>query len=141
MADHYKIRIDQRWSLEDLYIFPRTYEQVYFLNYSLRPDLSDDAAERVSRAYEAFPWRGGYSAVSFYNQLKYSVPPRQRPNVVAIRYGSPGFIELALLLAIAHSVSKLVKSVAGSIRELNATYNEIMSDLQKRKLLRLDVKM
>jgi hypothetical protein len=30
----YKIPIGGRWDLEDLYVFPRAYEQVYFLVYS-----------------------------------------------------------------------------------------------------------
>jgi len=140
MSDRYKINIDKRWSLEDLYVFSRTYEQVYFLAYSLLPDLPEGAVDRVSRAYQTFPWRGGYSAVNFYNQLKYSVPSTERPNVLAIRYASPGFLELGMLLGVAYSVSKLVKYVAGSLKEMNSAYNEIMTDLQKRKLLRLEVK-
>ena len=140
MTDNYKINIDKRWSLEDLYVFSRTYEQVYFLAYSLLPELPDDVVDRISRAYHTYPWQGGYSAVNFYNQLKYSVPIAQRPNVVSIRYASPGYLELGLLLGVAFSVSKLVKYVAGSIKEINLVYNEIMSDLQKRKLLRLEVK-
>lgn len=140
MTERYKINVDKKWSLEDLYVFSRTYEQVYFLAYSLLPDLPEAAIDRVSRAYQTFPWRGGYSAVNFYNQLKYSVPSTERPAVLAIRYASPGFIELGLLLSVAYSVSKLVKYAANSAKELNSAYNEIMSDLQKRKLLRLEVK-
>ena len=140
MTETYKINIDERWTLEDLYVFSRTYEQVYFLTYSLFPELPDTAVDRVARAYQAFPWKGGYSAVNFYNQLKYAVPPAKRPKVVAIQYASPGFIELALIVAVSAAISRIVRHFTGSIREMNATYNEIMSDLQKRKLLRLEVK-
>ena len=140
MTDTYRINIDERWTLEDLYVFSRTYEQVYFLTYSLFPDLPAAAIERVARAYQAFPWKGGYSAVNFYNQLKYSVPPTNRPKIVAIQYASPGFIELALLVAVSAAISRTVRYVSGAVREMNATYNEIMTDLQKRKLLRLEVK-
>ena len=140
MAETYKINIDERWTLEDLYVFSHTYEQVYFLTYSLFPELPDTAIDRVARAYQAFPWKGGYSAVNFYNQLKYAVPPAKRPKIVAIQYASPGFIDLALIVAVSAAISRIVRHFTGSIREMNATYNEIMSDLQKRKLLRLEVK-
>jgi hypothetical protein len=140
MADRYRINIDKKWSLEDLYVFSRTYEQVYFLAYSLFPDLPDEAVGRVLHAYQVFPWRGGYSAVNFYNQLKYAVPSVERPEVKAIRYASPGFIELGLLVSVAASVSLLVKHVAGTIERINSVYNTIISDLQRRKLLRLEVK-
>jgi hypothetical protein len=35
--DNYPIAIDKRWSLEDLYKFPRAYEQVYFAYEALLP--------------------------------------------------------------------------------------------------------
>jgi len=140
MADSYRIEIGEQWSLEDLYVFARTYEQVYFLAYSLLPDLPHDVSERVTLAYAAFPWRGGYSAVDFYDRLKYAIPRQEWPNLGAISYGSPGFLELLLVRAVASVVSGLVKDIAGSLREMNATYNEIVSDLRKRKLLRLDVR-
>ena|ERR1700722_16332614 len=140
MADSYRIEIDKKWSLEDLYVFSRTYEQIYFLAYSMLPQLPDAAVDRVSHAYRVFPWRGGYSAVNFYNQLKYAVPIAERPEVRAIRYESPGYIELGLLITVATSISVLVKQVAGTIERINSVYNTIISDLQQRKLLRLEVK-
>ena len=140
MTETFKINIDERWTLEDLYVFSRTYEQVYFLTFSLFPDLPGTAVDRVARAYQAFPWKGGYSAVNFYNQLKYAVPPAKRPKVVAIQYASPGFIELALIVAVSAAISRIVRHFTGAVRDMNSTYNEIMSDLQKRKLLRLEVK-
>lgn len=141
MANKYKINIDGKWTLEDLYVFPHTFSQVYYLMYSLSPNQPDTAVERIMHAYEAFPWRGGYSAVNFYNQLKYAVPLRERPTVSSIRYASPGFLELSLMISVALNVKTLVKLVAGSLKEFNSTYHKIHTDLQKRKLLRLDVKL
>ena len=78
--DDYTILIDKRWSLGDLYEFPRAYEQVYFAFEALIP-ADEEAAARIDRAFKAFPWRGGYSAVNFYNQLKYATPPNKRPTI------------------------------------------------------------
>lgn len=135
----YSIHIDGRWSLEDLYIFPRTYEQVYFLVHSLQEDLDEAAMERVTRAYQAFPWQGGYSAVNFYNQLKRITPKRERPEIASISYASPGWIEIALILSVALNVEKIVKSVCASIQVMNKTYSDIMRGMQERKLLRIEV--
>ncbi len=142
MARHYgvySIRLDGRWTLEDLYRFPRTYEQAYFALDALIPSESDIDFERVERAFEAFPWQGGYSAVNFYNQLKYATPVKGRPSIVAIQYASPGFINLALVLEQAQTLAAIVAAVAGSITVCNALYNKIMNDLQRRKLLRIEV--
>ena len=137
---HYKIPIEGRWFLEDLYVFPRAYEQVYFLVYSLLPHEDENIQERIQYAYSQFPWQGGYSAVNFYNNLKLTTPKKQRPQVISLQYASPGWIELSLIIGVALSIEKLVKTVAKSLREANSVYHEIYEGTQKRKLLRIKVK-
>jgi hypothetical protein len=95
--------------------------------------------ERVDRAFEAFPWRGGYSAVNFYNQLRYATPPHLRPRILSIQFASAGWIELSLIVANAVALGVIVRSVARTIDRCNHTYNGIMSDLMKRKLLRIEL--
>jgi len=137
--DSYKIPIDGRWSLEDLYRFPRTFEQVYFAFEAIAPAESEEVEERITRTFAAFPWRGGYSAVDFYNQLKSATPPQRRPQISRINYSSPGIIELLLNADLAIQIGTVVTSIAGSIGICNKVYNSIHSDLQKRKLLRIEV--
>jgi hypothetical protein len=135
----YPIHMDGRWTLEDLYKFPRTYEQAYFALDALIPSESQLDFERVDRAFRAFPWQGGYSAVNFYNQLKYATPVGARPEVLSIHYASPGAITLSLILEQAQLLAAIVGAVAGSIAVCNTLYNKIMNDLQHRKLLRIKV--
>lgn len=137
----YPIDIDRKWSLEDLYRFPRAYEQVYFAFEALLPSDEVETEGRIAEAFRAFPWRGGYSAVNFYNQLKYATPIQQRPSVTRIQYASPGVIELYLLLPLAVQIAGAVTAVAGSILACNKVYNTIYSDLRKRKLLSIDVEL
>ena len=135
----YTIHIDGEWSLEDLYVFPHTFEQVYFLLYSLLPNYDDFELERIEYAYRAFPWRGdGYSAVNFYNQLRYVIPIRQRPQLISINYASPGLLEIGLVLTVAVTVGRIVKSLCDSINQVNQTYGNIMKGMHDRKLLRLE---
>ena len=135
--ESYTIHLDGIWVIDDLYVFLRALEQVYFLLWSLRSRHDETEAERIARAYSTFPWQGGYSAVSFYNQLKYVMPKRQRLRIISIRYDSPGWIEIAVIAVVAANLEKIVKSVAGSIRHCNDVYHRIWTDLEKRKLLRL----
>lgn len=136
----YTVHIDGEWSLEDLYTFPRNYEQVYFMMYSLMPELDEEILARIYRAYKVFPWQGGYSAVNFYNQLKYVIPKNERPAIVSIHYASPGWLEISLLVGVAFSVERLVKSIANTISYANTTYDQIVRGMQERKILRLDAK-
>ncbi len=137
--DRYIIPIDGRWSLEDLYKFPRSFEQVYYALEAIAPAEDRDVEERILRAFQAFPWRGGYSAVGFYNQLKWATSPTERPTITQLHYSSPGIIELALNLPLAIHVGAVVSSVAGSIHVMNRVYHRIHTDLQERKLLRIEV--
>lgn len=137
----YKIPIDGKWYLEDLYVFPRTYEQVYFLIFSLLPHEDEFIQERIKYAYSQYPWKGGYSAVNFYDKLKYTTPAKQRPQVLSMQYASPGWIELSAIVGVAVVVEKLVVSLSNSLRAANATYHEIYKGMQERKLLRIDEKI
>ncbi|MDH5189904.1 MAG: hypothetical protein OEW89_01490 [Gammaproteobacteria bacterium] len=138
--ENYKIHIDGKWNLEDLYIFPHTYEQVYFLIYSLLPHEDEGIQEKIQYAYSAFPWQGGYSAVNFYNKLKYTTPKKERPQVLSMQYASPGWIELTLIIGVAVAVERIVKAISTSIREANSVYHEIHVGMSKRKLLRIESK-
>jgi hypothetical protein len=107
--------------------------------YSLQFRNSVDQ-DRLARTYLAYPWKGGYSTVNFYFELNYLVPLNDRPVVKAIRYESPGVIELALAIAVAVSLRRVVANVAAAIRDVNSTYDEIYRGMQQRRLLRLDVR-
>jgi hypothetical protein len=136
-SGRYEIPIAGEWSLEDLYVFPRAYEQCYFMYLALLPDAWEFEEERITRAYEAFPWQGGFSAVGFYNHLKWAVPKKKRPRVRRIEYSSPGLIELGLIVAVAAAIERIVRSLCNSAKNINATYTEIYRDLQDRKLLKI----
>lgn len=136
----YRIEIDKRWDLEDLYKFPRAYEQVYFALFSLSTHDDENTRERIDRAYASFPWKGGYSAVNFYNNLKYILPKRQRPAVASIQYASPGWIELFhVVLPVAFGIAAIVKAVCSSLNNANDTYTSIHKGLADRKMLRIEV--
>lgn len=137
--DNYKIEIDGKWSLEDLYKLPRAYEQVYFAVEAILPAENKEQDERIQRAFIAFPWRGGYSAVNFYDSLKFATPKERRPRVVSLKYASPGWIELFLDQSVAVQLAATITSVALAIGSCNRTYNAIYRDLQNRKLLKMEV--
>jgi hypothetical protein len=75
--------------------------------------------------------------VGFYDQLKFVIPKSKRLRVLSIRYESPGWIEIAVIVIIAKNLEKIVKSVASSIKHCNNVYHDIWTGLQKRKLLKL----
>jgi len=131
--------MDGRWELHDLYSFPHLYSEVYSFLYALH---DADASKRASfkDAFQRYPWRGGYSAVNFYNDLYADIPVNDRPHIVSIKYSSPGAIELALILAIASQIERIVTTVLKGWDKADEIYTQIHRRAVKRKLLVLDVK-
>ena len=139
-----RIEIDGEWTLEDWYMFPRVISQVYSFLYSITEikmlkELPDED-DRLYITYSAHPWRGGYSAVNFYNYLQTLIPKNLRPRVVSIHYSSPGFFELGLAVVVAISIRKIVKAFCDSGKDIISLYNEVYNGMQKRKLLSISVK-
>jgi hypothetical protein len=143
-AETYRISIDGDWTLEDWYVFPRTLSQVYAFLYSMtavsESKEEPDEDDHLYITYTAHPWRGGYSAVNFYNYLQNLVPGPLRPRVVSAQFSSPGWFELGLAVAVALSIKRIVKAFCDAGREINSLYNEIYNGLQERKLLSISVK-
>jgi hypothetical protein len=139
--DRYRILIDREWLLTDLYRFPHVYFQVYSLIGALQ-GLKDESVdwERVTGAFYRYPWRGGYSAVNFYQNLYAAIPKTARPRIAAIRYESPGYIDLALWTLIAVSIKRMVKAIVDSAGAINDLYTSIYKGLHDRRLMRLDLK-
>lgn len=128
----FKVQLDNLWDLEDLYKFPRTFEQVYFAYFSLLPSKDEFINEKIAHAYSSYPWKGGYSAVNFYNQLKYSMHKSERTTIISISYSSPGWLDLNHIQQVALNVGVVVGSLCGSIRLINSTYNAIYKGMKER---------
>jgi len=123
----YRIEMDGRWNLKDLYEFPHAYLQVYAFTYAFDTDLPSHDADRINYALENYPWGGGYSIVNIYSILQSQVGPKFKPIIKEIRYASPGWIDLLLhpypAVKIAGAVATIATSVAGTVKAYSAVQN------------------
>jgi hypothetical protein len=138
VSDIYRIDMDGRWQLRDLYEFPHAFMQAYAFVYCFDSDAVPRSAERIDYALESYPWAGGYSIVNIYAVLQHQIPSHDRPSIASIRYASPGWIDLLLSLhpavKIAASVATIAASVAGTAKSY-AALQKVLYDisLQKRR--------
>lgn len=116
----YRIEMDGRWNLKDLYEFPHAYLQVYAFAYAFDTALPSQDEDRINYALQNYPWGGGYSIVNIYSVLQSQVGPRFKPVIKEIRYASPGWIDLILHLhpaiKIAGAVATIATSAAGTVK-------------------------
>lgn len=136
----YRISIDGSWSLKDFYELPHVFAQTYSFNCAFLIEEEALDPERLLQAFASYPWRGGYSAVNFYNVLANQIPRKLRPKVKSIQYASPGWIELGLFVPAAIEIGKVIGIFVVSAGSLHSLYSQIHRGLHDRKLLRIDEK-
>lgn len=112
VAEIYRVRLDNDWSLNDLYDFPHALSQTYSFAYCFDTDLPSRDVERIDRALQGYPWGGGYSYVNLYTVLQNQVPPEYRPRVKSIQYASPGWLDLWVNVEAIQSVATSVALIA-----------------------------
>jgi hypothetical protein len=134
----HRIELGGEWTLDDLYLLPHAYGQLYsFVNALQRGALDID--ERYDHAFE-YPWRGGWSTVNFFGYVRTRVPRTARPKLVAIQYASPGWMDLSLVVATALAIRGLVTTFVKTATQLHNLYNEIYNGMHDRQLMRIDVR-
>ena len=132
----YSLKLGGDWDLQDLSVF-RQYLHVYSVMYALQVGpYQDESRTRTFHAFEAFPWKGGWSAVDFYEGLRHATPDSRRPRIVSIQFSSPGFIELMLLVPVSAAIRVVVDNACRSFERISATYTTLHKDAAERKLLK-----
>lgn len=143
VGDH-RLEIDGEWGLLELSGFGRQYVQVYSMLYALQcgaeGEDEEEPDDRTLRAFGAFPWTGGWSAVDFYDSLRIAVPHNQRPQILAMEYASPGYIELGVILGVAVNIRRIVDHLCSIIERANDTYSSLYRAAMERKLLKVDAR-
>ncbi|WP_148649640.1 hypothetical protein [Lysobacter antibioticus] len=142
----YRVGMDERWKLRDLYDFPHAFIQVYAFVYCFDSDLPAYDAERINYALQEYPWKGGYSYVNIYTVLENQVNVRHRPLVAEIRYASPGYMDLLLHIAPALKIGGAVMSLIGMTVTAAKAYDQITKifaavSLRRREKRVLELKL
>ena len=101
--------MDERWEIRDLYFFPHRYSEVYSFLFALH-EARFGRGSRFSETFRRYPWRGGYSAVNFYDDLYESIPHTDRPIINKIQYSSPGYIEPGAAIVIVTQIDHILQA-------------------------------
>jgi hypothetical protein len=137
------LELDKDWDLDDFSKLSKLYLQCYSLVYALSRITYETNNPELNRHFNGdflkFPWRGGYSAVSFYQNLQYKIPHEHRPSIAELQYASPGYIKLKEVLKVAGLISAIVAACASSTDNIAGTYNKIQKGLSERELIKINI--
>jgi hypothetical protein len=139
------LKLDHEWEMQELADLAKLYTQCYSLVYSLSGARVDSEDERVidwfHGVYAKYPWRGGFSALNFYQSLYAKIPYEQRPQIEEIQYASPGHIKLKEAALVATLLATIVTAVTTSFDQIHDSYNSIQKGMSERKLRKLEVEL
>jgi hypothetical protein len=130
----YSLSIDRDWSLEDLKRFPHDYSQIYSFFYAFKK-LVQTHVSKLEQVVNSYPWKGGFSSMHFYQQLKALVPERDMPEIHSMHYASPGWIELELFRPAAMESKTVIEGYISTKEAIDKLISEIYEELRKRKLV------
>ena len=135
----HKIHIEGRWEIRDLYLFPHRYAEIYSFLFAL--SVADGAESNpFADAFCRYPWKGGYSAVNFYDELYAAIPTESRPQIKRIEYASPGFIELGAVLLLVTQIDRVLTTAFKSWDKIDRIYDGIQKRMRKRRLAGINLK-
>lgn len=137
------LELDKDWDLDDLSKLSKLYLQSYSLVYALsgiKYETKDIELNRhFNRDFLKLPWRGGHSAISFYQNLYHKIPYEHRPSIAQLQYASPGYIKLKEVLTVATLISTIVAACTSSTDNITEAYNKIQKGLSERELTKINI--
>lgn len=128
------IGIDGRWDMPDLSQFTNKFADAYSFLYATHHTASTMGGG-LSALFERYPWRGGFSSVSFYDDLYFHIPRSERLAVREIKYASPGMIKITALPDIANEIQKMIQAINANWQDVQEAYRELQKGMSTRGLL------
>ncbi|RMA60817.1 hypothetical protein C8C96_1840 [Acidovorax sp. 100] len=90
------VSIDGRWDIEDMRRFSDLVQDSYAFVYALAGKGPASTKQKMGALFRRYPWRGGFSAVNFFDDLYKLIPANDRTEIKSIKYASPGDIQLRM---------------------------------------------
>lgn len=144
MTSIQRISLNGRWTVADLEDFLGIVRQLYSALYWLSAPYNDEHVEddlpRWAWAWQAFPWRGGYSHVNFYNELYRAIPDDAKPHLVRFSYSSPGYIDIAGYALAFQMMMKAIHALEQNIEYALHIYNTTYREMRQRHLMDTDAR-
>ena len=114
--------------------FSNVLDDAYSFLFSLTANVGIDRT-KLKMLYAQYPWRGGYSAVNFFEQLGLLVPFSLRPAVDRMQKASPGYIDLSLHKPTSKLLVELVSGIGNRTGKEQSAYEEVRRALSEHKWL------
>lgn len=122
----YSVLVEGGWSVKEWGEFPHVFTKVYSLLYGL--DVL-----HLPRL-KTYPWRGGFSAMHFFDRAAKRIPSEDRPSVSAIQYASPGFMRFDLHGPTADQVGVCIANYKSNNHSLAAAFAELTTYIREHRL-------
>jgi hypothetical protein len=130
--------VDGNWDMKEFSKFHAQVSDLYALTRSIDIFVDDNVAlDRRREVMDSFvkPWRGGGSYYGFFRSLAATGGREYKPDIKAIQWASPGYIDIEGDQDSFSRLLNLLKHFAGARDKANEDYEHLWSYLQEMKLL------
>lgn len=124
----YPILIDGEWDSDDLSMIQRKFIDIY----SLIVNFVDQRKQNFSD----HPWKGGFSSVNFFHDMRNALI--FKPDIKAIHYASPGYIEFRAKRNISLKIKYNVDKYIINKEEINKYYAELSNYVRDEEFNKMD---
>lgn len=129
------VNIDGRWGIDDLRRFSDLVQDCYAFVYALTGQGAATTKQRISGLFHRYPWRGGFSAVNFFDDLYRMIPSSEQASIREIQYASPGKIVLRMNDDVAGQIHQFVTALDSEDSTAKQAYMDARVWLKKREWL------
>lgn len=134
-----RFNVDGNWDMKEFSKFHSHVSDLYGLTYSIDEFLDDQASiDKKREIMSAFvkPWEGGGSYYGFFNSMAKTGGRSARPDIKAIQWASPGYIDIKGEQASFDRLVELLKTFGRNRNKIVEEYDHLWSYLQEIKLLK-----
>lgn len=136
-SGNYGLNVDGDWFLDDLVKIPRTFQQLYAFCYTLKNLQKQSVWANALHIFRKYPWRGGYSRVNFYQDLRRVIPSMHEAKIKKLQMASAGEFRFELLTSAAEDVRATVDAATNNALALDRLEKEAMTIFRAHKLSRI----
>ena len=126
------VSIDGRWGINDLRKFSDLVQDCYAFVFALTGRGTQKSLQQTEELFRKYPWRGGFSAVNFFDDLYGLIPLPEKASIQSIQYASPGTIQLNLNSEVASAIREIVDDINGEDSKISNSYEEVHGWLHEK---------
>lgn len=134
-----RLIVDGEWDMSEFGQFYQRYSEIYAFLHTVGSGAGNNYVDKLQCIVKEKPFKGGFSYVNLYQELRRVLPRKDRLGLREIQYASPGHISVNGNEHTFREIRAVVANFLRSRTEILKHYGDFHGYLSKHKYLAMDV--